>query len=192
MIRSAGFLWDSPQLFGRYLQDCGIRCEVITPHLLAAPFFRSQYVALIIPTGFANRAYSCLLPALRARSARFRTFVERGGRLLVFGASTTEPGAYDWLWFRAEYVHGYGEKAITFCGKGAFPPLVAADREDRIACDGYFAACEGEPLATDEEGRVVMFSRKAGAGLVLLTTLHEYPSRAFLAEFCSSDRETLF
>jgi hypothetical protein len=32
----------------------------------------------------------------------------------------------------------------------------------------------------------------SGDGIVLVTTIHEYPSRAFLVDFCGDARETLF
>ncbi|MDH7594367.1 MAG: hypothetical protein QHG99_08505 [Methanomicrobiales archaeon] len=192
MICKAGFLWDSPQLFNRYLQDCSICCETITPQLLAAPFFRGQYVALIIPTGFANRTYSRLLPALRSQSGRFQRFVERGGRLLVFGAADQRPDAYDWLWFRTEYAHSYAERKIVFESNSAFPPLVDESCSGPIATDGCFTAWEGERIAATEKGEVVMFSHPHGEGAVVLTTIHEYPSRKFVAQFCCGERETLF
>ncbi|MFZ0182868.1 MAG: hypothetical protein WAL62_07000, partial [Methanoregula sp.] len=64
----AGFVWETPQHFVRYIEDCGIPCELVTPYMLAAPFFRGSFSCLIIPTGFANPAYCRLLPALRASS----------------------------------------------------------------------------------------------------------------------------
>ncbi len=73
--------------------------------MLAAPFFRGTFNCLIIPTGFANPAYSNLLPALRAASPRIKKFVENGGNLLVFGAATDKPDAYDWLPFPVTYRH---------------------------------------------------------------------------------------
>ena len=93
----AGFVWATPLHFNRFIEDCGIISELITPHMLSAPFYRPTLNCLIVPTGFANPAYSNLLPALRASSPRIRRFVENGGSLLVFGAATDKPDAYDWL-----------------------------------------------------------------------------------------------
>ena len=101
----AGFVWQTKQHFNRYIEDCGIPCELITPHMLAAPFYRGRFNCLIIPTGFANPAYSNLLPALRAAAPRIKKFVENGGNLLVFGAAANKPDSYDWLPFPVTYCH---------------------------------------------------------------------------------------
>ncbi len=66
----AAFVWQTKQHFNRYIEDCGITCELVTPHMLAAPFYRGSFNCLIIPTGFANPAYSNLLPALRSAASR--------------------------------------------------------------------------------------------------------------------------
>ena len=95
----AGFVWLTPQHFNRYIEDCGIACELVTPHMLAAPFYRGKFSCLIIPAGFANPQFSNILPAVRASSERIERFVENGGNLLVFGAATEKPDAYDWLPF---------------------------------------------------------------------------------------------
>ena len=76
MSGRAGFVWATKQHFNRYIEDSGIGCELITPHMLAAPFFRPTITCLIVPTGFANPAYSNLLPALRASAPRITRFVD--------------------------------------------------------------------------------------------------------------------
>ena len=76
----AGFVWATPQHFNRFIEECGITCEPVTPHMLAAPFYRPTLNCLIIPTGFANPAYSNLLPALRASSPRIRDRSSRSMR----------------------------------------------------------------------------------------------------------------
>ena len=39
----AGFVWATPQHFNRYLEECGIPCELVTPQMLAAPFYRGEF-----------------------------------------------------------------------------------------------------------------------------------------------------
>ena len=192
MICKAGVLWDNAQIFHRFVEDCGIRCEVITPHLLAAPFFRGHYVSLIVPTGFANRKYSVLLPVLRARSDRIQSFVERGGRLLIFGAADTRADAYDWLPFSLTYHHDYAERKITFSGTDLLSTFLEGYDTASIACDGHFPTYEGRADAQCAEGNAVIVSRSVGEGLVVATSLHEYPSKRFLKAFSCGDREILF
>lgn len=191
MICHAGVLWDTPQIFHRFVEDCTICCEVITPHLLAAPFFRGQYVAMIVPTGFANRRYSQLLPALRAKSDRIRRFIEKGGRLLVFGAAECRPDAYDWLPFSVDYTHGYGEHSLQIQNDPTASPFLEGYDTTCIACDGYFPVFEGTPLIESPQGSVLI-QKEVGEGIVIVTSIHEYPGRPFLRRFCCGDRETLF
>ena len=66
----AGFVWETPQHFVRYIEECGVPCELVTPYMLAAPFFRGSFTCLIIPTGFANPAYC---PAASGTSGLLRT-----------------------------------------------------------------------------------------------------------------------
>jgi hypothetical protein len=187
----AGFIWSTPVHFNRFIEECGIACETVTPHMLAAPFFRSTFNCLIIPTGFANPAYSNLLPALRASSARIRRFVENGGSLLVFGAAADKPDAYDWLWFRIVYRHDCHPRCIEFPAGSRTKSIVDDYDPASIECDGSFPEhdCEGTGMS---EAADVILERKTGRGRIVITSIHEYPSREFLKSFCAEGTPTLF
>ncbi len=193
MICKAGLIWDSPLMFARLIEDCGTCCEQITPHMLASPFYRGRFVSLIIPTGFGNAAYSNLLPALRASQGRIRRFVENGGNLLVFGAGTDRADAYDWLPFAVRYHHTYGPRSIAFGEEESrYASIIQGYDPCAIECDGYFTGYEAEAIATAEGEGAIALKKDIGAGTILVTSIHEYPSRAFLASFSCGDRETLF
>jgi hypothetical protein len=192
VICSAGLAWDSPQIFNRYLEDAGIRCDAVTPQMMAAPFWKGRFVALIVPTGFANPAYSRLLPALRASEGRIRRFLEEGGRLLVFGAADTRPGAYDWLPFPLEYEHGYAERKLSVRPECRTGDLVHGYDCSCLPCDGCFPVHGGDPVASGEGGSAVLVEYQVGKGLAVVTSVHEYPSKRFLASFCCAERETFF
>jgi hypothetical protein len=183
---------DSPTTFRRFIEDCNVACEVITPHLLAAPFFRGSYVALIVPTGFANRRYSVLLPVLRAKRDRIASFLERGGRLLVFGAADERRDAYDWLPFNVEYLHAYHERSVTLPQDWGLRTLLEGYDCDGIPCDGTFPAHEGEIAGVTPEGETVLLAKRVGEGLAVITSVHEYPSRRFLKEFACGEKEIPF
>jgi len=187
----AGFIWESRQNFCRYIEDCGISCELVTPHMLAAPFFRSTFSCLIIPTGFANPQYSNLLPALRASSERIITYIENGGNLLVFGAAIHKPDAYDWLPFSLKYHHDYQKRSVTCSSSCTAETLLEDYDASCIECDGFFYnhACTVTGIA---EGNPVILEEQVGSGQVIVTSLHEYPSRSFLRHFCASGTQTLF
>lgn len=189
MTCRAGFVWATPLHFNRFIEDCGISCETITPHMLAAPFYRPTLNCLIIPTGFANPVYSNLLPALRASSPRIRKFVENGGSLLVFGAAADKPDAYDWLPFRITYRHDCHPRSIA-CAAGSRARSLLDDYDPAaIECDGTFSEHDGEGTGTCGSAAVVV-EKHMGKGTIVVTSLHEYPSREFLKGFCSGGLHT--
>lgn len=191
MISSSGLLWDEKLVFTRYVEECGVSCDYITPHMVAAPFYKGQFVTLIVPTGFANPEFSNLLPALRAAASRIRRFVEAGGNLLVFGAASARENSYDWLPFPVRYHHQYGPVSLEI--ESSHPAACLVDGYDTgcIECDGYFTDFDGTVIAK-AKGYPVMIGKEVGKGEVVVTTIHEYPSRSFLKIFCTAPEETLF
>jgi glutamine amidotransferase-like uncharacterized protein len=187
----AGFVWATPQHFNRLIEDCGIDCELVTPHMLAAPFYRPTLCCLIIPTGFANPAYSNLLPALRASSPRIRRFVENGGSLLVFGAAADKPDAYDWLPFSVLYRHDCHPRSIEFPAGSSTRSFIDDYDPAAIECDGIFPEHGGEGVGTCECAAVII-EKQVGKGRVVVTSIHEYPSRQFLKDFCEQGFPTPF
>jgi len=185
-----GLLWDEKTIFSRVLEECGVSCEHVTPQLLATPFFRGRFCAIIVPTGFANPTYSRLLPALRASSSRIRKFLENGGRLLVFGPGSDRRDAYDWLPFRVLYTHRKHEGVIEYTSSHACTSLFAGYDPNAIECDGFFPEHDCEVIARTADG-AVLIRCSAGSGEAVVTTVHEYPSQAFIRQFCSGTSEIL-
>jgi hypothetical protein len=185
----AGFVWGTKQHFNRYIEDCGISCELVTPHMLAAPFFRGTFNCLIIPTGFANPSYSNLLPALRAASPRIRKFVENGGNLLVFGAATDKPDSYDWLPFPVRYRHDCHPRSIEYRSCSDTGTLIDDYDSLWIECDGSFPSHDGECVGIAESSDVII-EKRIGAGRIVVTSIHEFPSKGFLKNFCSKGKES--
>lgn len=187
----AGFVWATPQHFNRYIEECGIDCELITPHMLAAPFFRPTLNCLIIPTGFGNPSYSNLLPALRASSPRIQRFVENGGSLLVFGAAADKTDVYNWLPFSVTYRHDCHPRSIA-CAAGSMTASLIEDYDpSSIECDGTFPEHEGDGIGTSESA-TVLIEKRVGRGRVVVTSVHEYPSRKFLRDLCAEGSPTPF
>ncbi len=186
-----GLLWETPVTFQRYVEDCGASCALVTPQLCAAPFFRGSFGALIIPTGFANPVYSKTLVALRASADRVRRYLERGGALVVFGAAIDRPDAYDWLPFRLVYRHQYGPCRVEPVRPALFESLFGGYDTAALECDGWFEEVDAEVIAT-AACRPVAVARSVGDGLVIATTVHEYPARSFLSALGADRRETLF
>ncbi len=187
----AALFAESKQFFDRFIEECGIACEVVSPQMVATPFFRGRFSTLIIPTGFAHPGYSRLLPALRASSSRLKRFVENGGCLLVFGAGIDRTDAYDWLPLTVRYCHQYGDRSLTLSENSANTSIVSDYDRSCIPCDGHFFDHEAKVLAT-ADGEAVLLEYQEGAGTIIITSIHEYPSRSFVRSFCASGCETLF
>jgi len=161
------------------------------PTLLAAPFYRPTLNCLIIPTGFANPAYSNLLPALRASSPRIQRFVENGGSLLVFGAAADKPDAYDWLPFSVMYRHDCRQRSIVFTDGCVVRSIIEDYDPAAIESDGIFPEHDAEGAGVCDSAAVVI-EKRVGKGMIVVTSIHEYPSKRFLKEFCSQGMATTF
>lgn len=186
-----GLVWDQPLVFCRFLEECGVTSIPVTPHLLAAPFFRGQYSVLIVPTGFANPAYSQVLPALKASSGRIRRFVENGGTLVVYGAADPAPDRYGWLPFNVVYQYEPGNNRIEL-EPGHFLSTIISDYDpDHIEYDGFFPSFEGTKVGTIN-GNTVLVEKILGKGMTVVTSIHEYPSKSFIASLCMKAGETFF
>lgn len=186
-----GLVWDQPLVFGRFIEECGVTSIPVTPHLLAAPFFRGQYSVLIIPTGFANPAYSQVLPALKASSGRIRRFVENGGTLVVYGAADPLPDRYSWLPFSITYQYEPGNSRIEIDPGHPLSSITSDYDPDHIEYDGYFTSFDGESVGTID-GKTVLLEKTLGKGVIVVTSIHEYPSRSFVMSVCMKAGETFF
>ena len=191
MTCRAGFVWQTKQYFNRFIEDCGIGCELVTPHMLAAPFFRGNFSCLIIPTGFGNMQFSNILPAVRASSGRIQKFVEKGGNLVVFGAAADKPEAYDWLPLPLTYHHDVHPRALS-CKEGSDACTLIEDYDPHnIECDGVFEAPGWDHVCL-ADGAPVVVEKQAGKGKIVVTSVHEYPSKEFLRRYCCTEHEIAF
>ncbi|MDD1718711.1 MAG: hypothetical protein LUQ25_01505 [Methanoregulaceae archaeon] len=190
MTGRVGLIWDTPLVFSRFIEECGFECEHISPQLLAAPFFRRSFSTLIVPAGFGNPSYSRLLPALRASTSRIRRFVEAGGNLLVYGPGLPGENTMDWLPFPIKFVHSPGVRRIECDATNPAASILKDYDESSMECDGYIDSPETVTVASSA-GRPVLSTYLAGRGTVVVTSIHEYPSRSFIVHFCSAESETL-
>lgn len=192
MSGNVAVFWDSKMTFHRLVEDsCGY-CEGVTPLMLSAPFYKGRYAGIIIPTGFGNTQYSKLLPALRASSGRFTKYLQNGGRVLVYGAMDDGPNKYDWLPVKVSYHHEFAEHSLTVDESSPWKVLLDGYDKNAFTTDGWFEEFEGKPIAVAENGFPILVECKVGEGTLLLSTAHEYPSRAFLEMFQKGGDETLF
>ena len=181
-------LWDKDTPFKQYLADQGFDCEVVTPKILAAPFFSwAARKLLIVPAGFGNAFYSDVLKDLRATSAFINEFVTVGGTLLVSGAFSSGD-AYNWLPRKVNYVREVQRAKIERMKAHKTAAIVETDE---CLCDGYFEEVEDGwdvilAVKGDAEKKAILVVSEYGAGEIIATTVHEYPSEQFIT--CCSGR----
>ncbi|MDI3539405.1 MAG: hypothetical protein PWQ52_528 [Methanolobus sp.] len=168
-------LWDSPLLFEKLFAEHGIKCQRITAETIGTPFL-PPCKCLVVPTGFANPAYTKVLGGLRRSKKQIERFVEKGGILLVFGPMV-EGHDFDWLPIELKYTQKQMSADICKAKDGA---QCIVDKLEHVEFDGYLTDKEGEVLLTDPEGRALMVSKKIGDGMIIATTVHEFPSGDFL------------
>lgn len=193
MTSQVAVVWEGPVLFTRLIEECGHSCELITPHLLAAPFFRRRLNGLVVPAGFASPGHTNVLSALRAIKPRIQRYIQEGGTILTFGAGADIPHAYDWLPVQVSYQYGFATTPLEYHKDNPFVSIVE-DETDEVSIDGILNSSSGE-----EEKQVILQAPKGpvmmeisyGKGRVLVASLHEYPSRRFVREFCASEGEGL-
>ncbi|NLV26877.1 MAG: hypothetical protein GXY48_06900 [Methanomicrobiales archaeon] len=180
MTSHIAFIWEGPVLFTRLFEDCGISCELVTPHLLAAPFFRKKFNGIVIPAGFASEQHIRILTALRAISSRIDRYVKEGGTILAFGGGADKPSAYDWLSPSFSYNFGFSEEHPVRNHSHPCASIIE-EETDTISIDGTLEGIQDKELVIlNTEKGPVLIHVPYGKGKIVVSTIHEYPSRTFI------------
>lgn len=167
----------------------GYRCQQIAPEALGSPFC-PPFRLLIVPSAFAApQFYTGLTAALERCAGQIRSFVERGGTVLVyrpFYRSAIDTYDYPWLPVRLTYRYLPRNQAI----RPVLPdsPMAGFVRPGTTGCDGYFEEYEGDAVLADEEGRPVLVAKKLGAGYVVAAGTFHFPERPFIDRACAPER----
>ena len=162
-------------LFEKLFGDLGISFQFLSPAILGSPFL-PKFKAVMIPTGFANPQYSKALPALQRMKSNISDFVKRGGVLTVFGPMVPEHN-YDWLPLPLRYVCELGTQSVT-PSKDECSCLLCTSTPE---CDGYLIAGESfETVLKDEKDRAILVRAQFGEGLIVATSVHEFPAAEYI------------
>ena len=184
-MADVSFLSDRNNAFEETFKEYGYTCQQIVPSAFGSPFCPPSKL-LIVPSGFADKKYYKLQPALERCVDQIKTFIENGGIVLAFGAMLTDY-TYDWLPIKLSYHMHFKSQAVTIVdAKDPAALLIEPGEKD---CDGFFTEYEGNVVIKDTEGRPVLVSKKYGEGYIIGAALHEYPSKKFLDWACSKERK---
>ncbi|MCK5484725.1 MAG: hypothetical protein KAI86_00840 [Desulfobacterales bacterium] len=173
-------IWDTPLLFEKLFLDNGLKCQRILSHAVGTPFL-PPCKCIIIPTGFANPDYTKIVAGIERNGRTFEKFVKNGGILVVFGPMVPEYH-YDWLPMELMYVQEHGLTLINKVGEHGAQCIIT-DIDMQVECDGYFSKTDGDAdvLLNNAGERPVMVAKNIGDGIVIATTIHEFPSADFLS-----------
>jgi hypothetical protein len=175
IMKDIAYLWDTKLMFENHLKEHGFESQLIHPGSIGSPFL-PRFKLMIIPTGFANPGYSKLLPSLMLNKHRIEGFVNNGGTALVYGPMT-EYHSYDWLPVNIEYIQRYGSVKIQKQGQSEASMIVD---KSLVQCDGFFNSTEGECVLLNESDETILVKINYGDGLIIATTIHEYPASGFI------------
>lgn len=178
------FIGESSFLYQKLFAEAGVSYQFVSADLLGSPFL-PRFKVIIIPTGFANPLYSKALAGLQRASSRVADFVRGGGILTVFGPMVAEH-RYDWLPLPLEYVCELGSQSISPSSHECTCILCTSTPE----CDGFLIPGQGfETVLKDGKGRAVLVAGRLGEGLILATSVHEFPSVKFMRWAVSRAKE---
>ncbi|MDF1558257.1 MAG: hypothetical protein P1P80_08805 [ANME-2 cluster archaeon] len=170
-----GLIWDTKLLFEKLFVEHGFDYQPIHPTSIGSPFI-PKFKLVIIPTGFANPQYSNVLPSLIRNSTRIGSFIEAGGTLLVFGA-LMDSYTYDWLPLDLAYIQRYGPVELFQKSRSEASQLIADSKPE---CDGYFSSYDGDCIMVTGSDEPVLVTKEYGEGLIIATTIHEFPTPEFI------------
>ena len=162
-------------LFEKLFAELSVSFQFLSPGILGSPFL-PRFKAVLIPTGFANAQYSQTLPALKRMKSNISDFVKKGGVLTVFGPMV-ERHDYDWLPLPLSYVCELSTSRVTHSENECSCILCTSTPE----CDGYLIPGEGfEIVLKDEKDRAILVTARFGEGLIVATTVHEFPAGEYI------------
>jgi hypothetical protein len=162
-------------LYEKLFEDLGVSFQFLSSAVLGSPFL-PQFKAVMIPTGFANPEYSKTLPALQRMKSNISDFVKSGGVLTVFGPMVPKH-EYDWLPLQLRYVCALSSQSIAPSGHECSCLLCTSTPE----CDGYLIPGEDfETVLKDEKDRAILVRAKVGEGLIVATSIHEFPAAQYI------------
>ena len=162
-------------LYERLFADLGVSVQFLSAAVLGSPFL-PRFKMIMIPTGFANQEYSKTLPALQRLKSNISDFVKNGGVLTVFGPMVPEHD-YEWMPVPLRYVCELSSRSVA-ASEHECSCLLCTNTPE---CDGYLIPGEGfETVLKDEKDRAILVMAKLGEGMIIATSVHEFPAAEYI------------
>lgn len=177
-MTEAMLIWDNPLLFEKLFKEHGIKCQRIVSESIGTPF-TPACKCVLIPTGFANKEYTKILPGIERNAKSFEKFVRSGGNLVIFSPMVPHY-KYDWLPMELEYVQQQQQVTPVCKTKDHEAQCLVEDTCSEVEFDGYFSKTDGDVVFASDKGNPLLVVKKLGEGRIIATSIHEFPSGKFL------------
>ena len=176
-MTDVALIWDRPMLFEKLFLEYGVTCERVSPIAVGTPY-SPKYRVAIIPVGFGNPAYSSVAKVIRSLRTALKNFVTDGGIVTIFSPFIDN---YDFKWLDLPYDFKMilRDDPMKIEQVKEHPAAHIVDILE-ARTDGYFAGvAERDVILKSKDGPVLTLI-PMGDGLIILTTIHELPSRRFI------------
>jgi len=170
-------IWDRPILFEKLFLEYGVTCVRVSPIAVGTPY-SPKYKVAIIPVGFGNPAYSSVAKVIRSLRTALKNFVTDGGIILIFSPFIDN---YDFKWLDLPYDFKMilRDDPMKIEQVKEHPAAHIVDILE-ARTDGYFVGvAENDVILKSKDGPVLTLI-PMGDGSIILTTIHELPSRRFI------------
>ncbi|MGB9371661.1 MAG: hypothetical protein WCB79_07030 [Halobacteriota archaeon] len=178
-------IWDRPLLFEKLFVEYGFACERVSP-LQIGSAYAPRFDVAILPVGFGNPAYSTVAKSLKSFGTPLREFVRKGGSLVAF-SPYVDNYDFSWLGLPCRFRLLVRDDIVKIAIRREHPAAQIVDvLEAHI--DGYLTGASERDVVLEAEDRAVLTVTSSDKGRFILSTIHEFPARRFIAWALESAR----
>ncbi len=171
-------IWDRPLLFEKLFVEYGVACVRVSP-LQIGTAYSPKFKVAILPVGFGNGAYSTVAKSVRRVGTPLQQFLRKGGVLIAFSPYVDD---YDFAWLGLPYrfKHLVRDTPTKIEIRKQHPAACILDELEAYT-DGYLIGAEENDVILQSEDGAVLIEKPVDKGRAILSTIHEFPSRRFIA-----------
>jgi len=178
-------IWDRPLFFEKLFVEYGFACERVSP-LQIGSAYSPKFEVAILPVGFGNPAYSSVAKSVKGLGTPLRQFVRKGGSLVAFSPYVDD---YDfgWLGLPCRFRLLPRDELVKIAIKREHPATQIVDVLEAHT-DGYLTGAIEHDVVLEAEDGAVLAVTSSDKGRFILSTIHEFPARRFIAWALESAR----
>jgi hypothetical protein len=171
-------IWDRPLLFEKLFVEYGFACERVSP-LQIGTAYAPKFEVAILPVGFGNPAYSTVAKSVKSLGTPLRQFVRKGGSLVTFSPYVDDYD-FSWLGLQCRFKLLVRDEIVKIAMKREHPAAQIVDVLEAHT-DGYLTGASEHDVVLEADGGAVLTVTSSDKGRFILSTIHEFPARRFIA-----------